>query len=59
MVERIGRIGFREVQIARFYGHGYFRKIPSVRAIDDMVSRVAMRKGNHAYTSYAYTMVRR
>jgi SAM-dependent methyltransferase len=59
VIDRIGRIGFRDVQIARFYGHGYFRKIPGVCAIDDMFSRIAMRKGSHAYTSYAYTMVRR
>lgn len=57
VLDRIRGVGFRDVQVARFYGHGYFRKIPGVRVIDDALSRLAMRSGSRWYTSYAYMMM--
>lgn len=56
---RIAAIGFSEVEVAAFYGHGYFRKIPGVRQIDDAWNSFAQKQGMGAFSSYAFTMVRR
>lgn len=56
---RIGAIGFSEVEVASFYGHGYFNKIPGLRQIDDAWSSFAQKQGMGAFSSYAFTMVRR
>lgn len=57
--QKIKAVGFREVQLIDFYGHGYFKKIPGIQQIDASLSRLALKQGLRVLTSYAYTMVRR
>lgn len=51
--------GFSDAHIVPFYGHEYFTRIPVVRELDAMLTRVAIRRDWRALTSYAYIVARR
>lgn len=55
--KRIRNIGFSDVRIIPFYGHGYFRKIPILHQIDTAISRLAQKQDFSLLASYAYTVV--
>jgi SAM-dependent methyltransferase len=57
--QKIMAMGFSEVELVDFYGHGYFKKIPGIHQIDASLSRLALKQGLRAFASYAYTLVRR
>jgi SAM-dependent methyltransferase len=52
-------IGFSEISIVPFYGHGYFRKLPLIREADDWLAKMAKARGARLLSSYAYTIVRK
>jgi SAM-dependent methyltransferase len=56
---KLRTIGFSEIFIVPFYGHGYFRKIPVLRDIDDWFAKMAKARGASFLSSYAYTIVRK
>jgi SAM-dependent methyltransferase len=59
IVERIRAVGFDEVVIVPFYGHGYFQRIPVVGPIDRRFSLWAQKRDYRIFASYAYTIARR
>lgn len=59
IVGRLRAIGFSETFIVPFYGHGYFRKIPLIRDLDDWLAKTAKARGARFLSSYAYTIVRK
>lgn len=56
---KLRAIGFSEIFIVPFYGHGYFRNIPLVREADDWLAKMAKARGARFLSSYAYTIVRK
>ena len=54
LIARYKSIGYAEVRFRTFYGHGYFAKIPVVRELDSMLSRVAYKHGLTLFGSYSY-----
>ncbi len=50
-------VGYGDALIWPFYGHGYFRKIPVVRTIDNAIQQFAQRRDIRILSSYAYTIV--
>jgi SAM-dependent methyltransferase len=59
MVPQFKALGFSDVLIAPFYGHGYLRSVPVAREIEGALHVVAERRDIRALSSYAYTLVRR
>ena len=47
-------IGYEDVDIRVFYGHDYFRKIPVIRELDDLLTRTACRFQISQLAAYAY-----
>jgi SAM-dependent methyltransferase len=56
---RLERIGFGEVAVAPFYGHGYYESIPLVRSLHAKWTEIVRRKDIRVQSSYAYVFVRR
>lgn len=56
---KLRAIGFSEIFIVPFYGHGYFRNIPLIRDVDDWIAKMAKERGARLLSSYAYTIVRK
>jgi SAM-dependent methyltransferase len=56
-LDRWRRIGFRQVEAARFYGHRYYDRVPVVRQVEDFVTRHASRRSWTWYSSYAYVLL--
>lgn len=54
LMNRLKGVGYSNVDIRRFYGHGYYAKIPIIREIEDFLSGLAARKNWSFYSSYAY-----
>ena len=54
LIARYKSIGYGEVDIRTFYGHGYFESIPIVRDLDRALSNIAYRRGLTLLGSYAY-----
>jgi SAM-dependent methyltransferase len=54
LIQRYKSIGYSEVDIRTFYGHGYFEKLPSIRELDHALSSMACRRGWTLLGSYAY-----
>ena len=53
------RAGFTEWHVQPFWGHGYFKKIPVAREIDNALNRLAARTDWRMMSTYAYVMVRK
>jgi len=55
----LNRAGFREVHVQRFWGHGYFDRMPGLKQIDHAFNATAARIGWNLVTTYAYVVVRK
>jgi SAM-dependent methyltransferase len=53
------RSGFTDIHIQPFWGHGYFERVPGIRAADAAFNRLAARIGWEFVTTYAYVVVRK
>lgn len=53
---KLGPIGFSDVQVLPFYGHGYFDPIPGARQSERLLSSMAERRDWTALASYAYVI---
>lgn len=54
LISRYKSIGYAEVDIRTFYGHGYFEKLPGLRELDHALSSMACRRSWMLLGSYAY-----
>lgn len=54
LISRYKSIGYAEVDIRTFYGHGYFEKLPGLRELDHALSSMACRRSWTLLGSYAY-----
>lgn len=59
VADKLQRIGFSEIFIVPFYGHGYFHRLPVIRGVDDVLAKFAMARDARLLSSYAYTIVRK
>lgn len=50
-------IGFDQLAVARFYGHGYYDRIPVLRELENAFTRRAEKRDWHWYSSYVYLLV--
>ncbi len=53
------RAGFDDVHIQRFWGHGYFERVPGLRQLDHAFNALAARIGWDFVTTYAFVVVRK
>ena len=54
LTARYESIGYADIDIRTFYGHGYFRKIPVLRELDRALTNFAYNRGLTWLGSYAY-----
>ena len=59
MLPMLKEAGFSEVEIVPFYGHEYFARLPIIREMDEMLTRLAIKRDWRALTAYAYIVVRK
>lgn len=59
MKPMLDAIGYSEVQVLPFYGHGYFEPFPVVRDIHNAFTEVARRADWRLLASYAYIAARK
>lgn len=52
-------IGFREVYVAPFFGHEYFKAMPGVRDLDRMLNNLAAAHDWTKWAAYAFVMARK
>lgn len=52
-------IGFSEVHVMPFWGHGYLDRVPVAREIDHWISRMAAKLDVRLLTTYAFVLVRK
>lgn len=55
----LNRAGFSDVHIQRFWGHGYFDRMPGLRQVDHAFNALAAKIGWDLVTTYAYVVVRK
>ncbi|MGO4677072.1 class I SAM-dependent methyltransferase [Bosea sp. 2YAB26] len=55
----LNRAGFRDVHVQRFWGHGYFERLPGLREIDHAFNLLAAKTGWDLVTTYDYVLVRK
>jgi SAM-dependent methyltransferase len=55
----LNRAGFTDVHIQRFWGHGYFDRMPGLKQLDHAFNALAARAGWNLVTTYAYVVVRK
>ncbi|MCO5092862.1 methyltransferase domain-containing protein [Bosea sp. (in: a-proteobacteria)] len=53
------RAGFAEIHVQRFWGHGYFDRMPGLKQADHAFNALAARIGWSLVTTYAYVVVRK
>ncbi|MET0868129.1 MAG: methyltransferase domain-containing protein, partial [Pseudorhodoplanes sp.] len=59
MKPMLNAIGYSEVQVLPFYGHGYFEPFPVVRNIHEAFTEVARKNDWRMLASYAYIAARK
>ena len=59
MLPMLNRAGFADVHIQRFWGHGYFDRMPGLRQADHAFNALAAKIGWDLVTTYAYAVVRK
>jgi SAM-dependent methyltransferase len=59
MKPMLGAIGYREVQVLPFYGHGYFERFPVVSDIHERFTALARAQDWRTVASYAYIAARK
>lgn len=55
----LNRAGFRDVHVQRFWGHGYFDRMPGMKQADHLFNALAARIGWNFVTTYAFVVVRK
>lgn len=55
----LNRAGFTDIHIQRFWGHGYFDRMPGLKQIDHAFNALAAKIGWDFVTTYAYVVVRK
>lgn len=55
----LARAGFNDVHVQRFWGHGYFDRMPGLKQLDHNFNALAARLGWSLVTTYAYVVVRK
>ena len=55
----LNRAGFSDVHIQRFWGHGYFERMPGLKQADHAFNALAAKIGWDFVTTYAYVVVRK
>lgn len=55
----LNRAGFRDVHIQRFWGTGYFDRMPGLKQADHAFNALSARIGWELVTTYAYVVVRK
>ncbi len=55
----LNRAGFNDVHIQRFWGHGYFDRMPGLKQADHAFNALAAKIGWDFVTTYAYVVVRK
>jgi SAM-dependent methyltransferase len=55
----LNRAGFGDIHIQRFWGHGYFDRMPGLKQADHAFNALAARIGWDFVTTYAYVVVRK
>ncbi|PZU91817.1 MAG: SAM-dependent methyltransferase [Chelatococcus sp.] len=53
------RAGFRDIHVQRFWGHGYFDRMPGLKQLDHGFNALAARIGWDLVTTYAFVVVRK
>lgn len=51
--------GFADIHIQRFWGHGYFDRMPGLKQVDHVFNALAARVGWNFVTTHAYVVVRK
>jgi SAM-dependent methyltransferase len=59
IVPMLQACGFSEVAIQPFWGHGYFKRLPIARQLDEAFNALAAKRDWRAMTAYAYVLVRK
>jgi SAM-dependent methyltransferase len=59
MRSMLAPIGYREIEIVPFYGHGYYARFPVIRDVHKWFTGVARRRDWRLLASYAYIAVRK
>ncbi|CAH1650093.1 Class I SAM-dependent methyltransferase [Hyphomicrobiales bacterium] len=55
----LNRAGFTDIHVQRFWGHGYFDRMPGLKQLDHAFNALAARIGWNLVTTYAYVVVRK
>lgn len=55
----LARAGFSDVHIQRFWGHGYFDRMPGLKQLDHGFNALAAKTGWDFVTTYAFVVVRK
>jgi SAM-dependent methyltransferase len=55
----LNRAGFNDIHIQRFWGHGYFDRMPGLKQADHIFNALAAKTGWDFVTTYAYVVVRK
>ena len=53
------RAGFSDIHVQRFWGHGYFDRMPGLKQLDHGFNALAAKIGWDFVTTYAYVVVRK
>lgn len=56
LAERIKALGYSDVEITPFYGHGYYRRLPGIKQAEVSFRRLAMRADWSFWASYMYVI---
>jgi SAM-dependent methyltransferase len=59
LTKMLSDIGYREIFVQPFYGHGYYKSFPIVHKMQTRFSEIARRRDWRAFTSFAYIAVRK
>lgn len=59
LTKMLSAIGYREVFVQPFYGHGYYKPIPIIHRLQTQFAALAHRHDWRAFTSFAYIAVRK
>ena len=55
----LNRAGFTDLHVQRFWGHGYFDRVPGLKQADHAFNALAARIGWDFVTTYTYVVVRK
>jgi SAM-dependent methyltransferase len=59
MQSMLSAIGYREVVVLPFYGHGYYNRFPVIRNVHEWFTGIARRRDWRMLASFAYIAVRK